>query len=67
MIDYTGNSRPVLDSEGNKIGWHLPSRIKPFSKDWWNILANKALIQSRYNMKYTKVASFCWQRSSNNT
>jgi hypothetical protein len=36
---------------------------KPFTSDWWNIMANKAIRQARYNIKYKKVAKFCWDRS----
>jgi hypothetical protein len=36
---------------------------KPFTSNWWNIMANKASIQARYNIKYKKVALFCWQRA----
>ena len=37
--------------------------MKPFTYDWWNTLANKALKQSRYNMKYIDIAYFCWHRA----
>lgn len=39
--------------------------MKPYSQDWWNTLANKAHRQSRYNLKYIKIALFCWERANN--
>jgi hypothetical protein len=37
--------------------------MKPFTADWWNTIANKALRMSKYNIKYKELTLFCWQRA----
>lgn len=37
--------------------------MKPFTQHWWNFIANKALRQSYYNIKYIEIVKFCWHRA----